>query len=84
MTDARLLKAQMDAMAVGTKELAEELGVRTQSIRRARLDPSASGYRPAPAGWEAALLRLSLERLRKIWSLALPRRVRDSDDQEAA
>jgi hypothetical protein len=51
-------------------ELAGELGVSVQTIRQARMDPSAPGHRSPPAGWEAAVARLARRRGGELLELA--------------
>jgi hypothetical protein len=41
------------------EDLADTLGVSTQSVRQARMDKSSKAYRQPPDGWEQALLRLT-------------------------
>lgn len=43
------------AGCISHAEIAEAAGVSVQTIRQARLDPSAPGHRPPPAGWRAFL-----------------------------
>jgi hypothetical protein len=43
-------------------DLAEELGVSQNAVARARLDPTTRDYRPPPAGWESAVLRLAAKK----------------------
>jgi hypothetical protein len=50
------------AGCISHAEIAEAAGVSVQTIRQARLDPSAPGHRPAPAGWQEVLARLARDR----------------------
>lgn len=65
-------KEATDALnaAVTHEDLARELGVSVQRIRQARLDPASAGYRPPPAGWEAAVAKLARERGGELAKLA--------------
>ena len=47
------------AGCISHAEIAEAAGVSVQKIRQARLDPSAPGHRPPPAGWQGVLARLA-------------------------
>lgn len=47
------------AGCISHAEIAEAAGVSVQTIRQARLDPSAPGHRPPPAGWREVLARLA-------------------------
>ncbi len=49
----RLKRAVMD------DEIAAATGVSTNTIRRSRADPETRNYRPAPGGWECALVQLA-------------------------
>jgi hypothetical protein len=64
------------AGCISHSEIAEAVGVSVQTIRQARLDPSAPGHRPPPAGWQEVLVRLARERSRELLdfanSLSLP------------
>lgn len=58
----------MDRVGVSAVELAEEFqrrgtDVKPQTLRQARLDPAADGYRSPPAGWREVLADLARERL---------------------
>lgn len=50
------------AGCISHTEIAEAAGVSVQTIRQARLDPSAPGHRPPPRGWQELLARLARER----------------------
>lgn len=50
------------AGCISHAEIAEAAGVSVQTIRQARLDPSAPGHRPPPAGWESILAQLAQDR----------------------
>ena len=54
------------AGCISHAEIAEEAGVSVQTIRQARLDRSAPGHRPPPAGWEAVLARLIWQRIEEL------------------
>lgn len=50
------------AGCISHAEIAEAAGVSVQTIRQARLDPSAPGHRPPPAGWRDVLANLARTR----------------------
>ena len=50
------------AGCISHAEIAEAAGVSVQTIRQARLHPSAPGHRPPPAGWQELLARLARKR----------------------
>lgn len=50
-------------------DLASELGVSQNAIAQTRLDPSTRGFRPPPAGWQAAIARLAGERASRLLKL---------------
>jgi hypothetical protein len=54
------------AGCISHAEIAEAAGVSVQTIRQARLDPSAPGHRPPPAGWREVLAQLARERSRHL------------------
>lgn len=54
---------------ITTADLASELGVSQNAIARARLDPATRDFRPAPAGWQAAVARLAGERALQLLKL---------------
>jgi hypothetical protein len=58
------------AGCISHAEIAEAAGVSVQTIRQARLDPSAPGHRPPPANWQTALARLARERSRQLAEFA--------------
>jgi hypothetical protein len=51
-------------------ELADELGVAENTVRRARMDPSSPNARTAPSGWEKAVAKLAEKRGRECLKLA--------------
>lgn len=51
-------------------ELAQALGQSVQSIRQARLDPEAAGYRTPPTAWRTALADLARRRGQELEQLA--------------
>jgi DNA-binding GntR family transcriptional regulator len=59
-------KAATDALfeRVSHEDLADELGVSIAAIRQARLELSANAHRPAPKGWERAVVQLAENRIR--------------------
>lgn len=58
------------AGCISHAEIAEAAGVSVQTIRQARLDPSAPGHRPPPTGWQAVLARLAKERSKQLTAFA--------------
>ena len=52
----------MDLLGLTAVEAAKELEVSPASVRQARLDSEASGYRSPPPGWEGVFARLARER----------------------
>jgi hypothetical protein len=58
------------AGCISHAEIAEAAGVSVQTIRQARLDPSAPGHRPPPAGWQDVLARLARERSQQLAQFA--------------
>jgi hypothetical protein len=50
-------------------DIAEEAGVSDATVRRARLDPESSAYRPPPGDWAAAIIRLAERRIEKLREL---------------
>lgn len=58
------------AGCISHAEIAEAAGVSVQTIRQARLDPSAPGHRPPPTNWQPVLARLARERSRSLASFA--------------
>lgn len=55
--------------AVTDDEIAEAIGVSTNTIRRTRADPATRNYRPPPAGWGHVLARLAGERAEDLLDL---------------
>ena len=51
-------------------EIAEAAGVSVQTIRQARLDPSAPGHRPPPTGWERIVATLAEAKGRSLLAFA--------------
>lgn len=58
------------AGCISHAEIAEAAGVSVQTIRQARLDPSAPGHRPPPAGWREVLARLARMRSEELGRFA--------------
>lgn len=50
-------------------EIANAVGVSTNTIRRTRADPATRNFRPAPAGWERVLARLAGHRAEELQRL---------------
>lgn len=59
----RTFREATDLLGLSMEELADALGgISKQSVKQARLDPSASGYRSPPSGWETVVAKLARER----------------------
>ena len=58
------------AGCISHAEIAEAAGVSVQTIRQARLDPSAPGHRPPPVGWQEVLSRLARSRSEQLLAFA--------------
>jgi len=54
---------------ITTAEMAEALGMSSHSIRQARLQEGAPGYRKPPEGWQRAFLSLAKERCSELTTL---------------
>ncbi len=53
---------------ITTADMAEVLGVSAHSIRQARLQEGAPGYRKPPEGWQRAFVHLAKERCSELQS----------------
>jgi len=51
---------------VTTADMAEALGVSPHSVRQARLQDGAPGFRKPPDGWPQVFIRLAEERCREL------------------
>lgn len=71
-TAAMDFKTATDRVAgcISHAEIAEAAGVSVQTIRQARLDPSAPGHRPPPANWGAVLSAILRRRSLELIALA--------------
>ena len=58
------------AGCISHAEIAEAAGVSVQTIRQARLDPSAPGHRPPPGEWQEVLASLARKRSRELAAFA--------------
>lgn len=58
------------AGCISHAEIAEAAGVSVQTIRQARLDPSAPGHRPPPTGWQVVLADLAWKKSRELAEFA--------------
>jgi hypothetical protein len=54
---------------ITTADMAEALGVSSHSVRQARLQDGAPGFRKAPEGWQRAFARLARERCTELQTL---------------
>lgn len=63
-TAANILGAQ-----ITTADIAQALDMSPHSIRQARLQEGAPGYRKPPDGWQKVLVRLAKERSRELKAL---------------
>jgi hypothetical protein len=50
-------------------DIAKEAGVSEATVRRARLDPESSAYRPPPADWRTVIIRLAEGRIARLQQL---------------
>jgi hypothetical protein len=71
-TIAMDFKTATDRVAgcISHAEIAEAAGVSVQTIRQARLDPSAPGHRPPPAGWRELMAQLARHRANELQGYA--------------
>jgi hypothetical protein len=58
-------KDAIDAVCspLGHEDVAKSLGVSAQTVRQARLSPTAKAVRAPPSGWESAIIRLAERRM---------------------
>ena len=63
-TAANILGSQ-----ITTADIAKALDMSPHSIRQARLQEGAPGYRKPPEGWQKALIRLAKQRNRELKAL---------------
>jgi hypothetical protein len=54
---------------ITTADMAEALGVSSHSVRQARLQDGAPGFRKPPEGWPQAFARLANERCTELQAL---------------
>lgn len=54
---------------ITTAEIAEAAGMSPSSIRQARLQEGAPGYRTPPKGWQTSVKQLAARRVRELQSL---------------
>jgi hypothetical protein len=54
---------------ITTAEIAEATGMSAYSIRQARLQEGAAGYRTPPKGWQNAVAQLAEQRLDELQAL---------------
>lgn len=57
-------------LGVPTREIADALGLKPNTVRAMRLNPSSDGHRSAPAGWERAAAKLARGRSKELDALA--------------
>ena len=50
-------------------EIAEAMGVSTNTIRRTRADPLTRNFRPAPANWQPVLAQIAGDRAQELLEL---------------
>lgn len=62
-------KRATDILGLPASELAKEFGVKAQTIRQMRLEPSAASYRSPPEQWEARLALLARKRGKELQTL---------------
>ena len=51
-------------------DIARAADIGVQTVRQARMDPTAAGYRSPPAGWEQAIAKLARETAGELMKLA--------------
>ena len=51
-------------------DIARQAACSVQTVRQARMDTGAAGYRPPPQGWEKAIAKLARERAGELVKLA--------------
>jgi hypothetical protein len=47
-------------------DIADETEMSEATVRRARLDPGSAAYRPPPAEWREAIIRLAEKRIEEL------------------
>ncbi len=68
--DFREASSRAIGACITLTDIGVELSPAPETIRRARLDPKNRGYRPAPVGWEKAIVKLARERAAELVELA--------------
>jgi hypothetical protein len=58
--------ANLRGQQITTADMAEALGVSPHSVRQARLQDGAPGFRKAPEGWPQVFARLAQNRLNEL------------------
>jgi hypothetical protein len=59
-----------DRLGMTASEVADALGLQTQTVKQMRMRPSSAGYRNPPAGWERVLSQMARKRSRELARLA--------------
>ena len=68
--DFRSASGRATDACITLADIAKEVDIAPQTIRRARMDPSSANYRTPPVGWEKAIAKLARERAGELVELA--------------
>ena len=60
--DFKTASSRATETCITLSDIAAACGVADNTIRRARMNPSSSNYRPVAPGWEPAIAKLARER----------------------
>ena len=68
--DFKAASGRATETCITLSDIATVCGVADNTIRRARMDRTASGYRSPPDGWETAIAELARQRAGELVKLA--------------
>ena len=68
--DFRSASGRATDACITLADIAEEVDIAPQTVRRARMDPSSPNYRTPPRGWRKAIAKLARERSAELAKLA--------------
>ena len=68
--DFRGASGRATGACITLADIAKEVDIAPQTLRRARLDSKTRGYRPPPQGWQKAIAKLARERAGELVKLA--------------
>ncbi len=68
--DFKTISGRATETCITLADIATACGVADNTIRRARMDPTATGYRSPPENWEPAIAKLAVERAGELVKLA--------------